>query len=181
VVGGLWGLAWGPFAPLCIPIGAGVGAAAGTAAGAAAGLTGALTEEKASRLRERVSHVEHSHDLQAELQKNITDRALRYWRLDARPAPTIVTVELLDLELTSTRDERVSCAVTVLVSVSRRGAAPSAARQKTYEYASSFSSLSVWLDEENDFFDTSLSNATQQIAAQIVSELAVDERVALNP
>ena len=118
VVGGLWGLACGPFAPLCIPMGAGLGAVTGTAAGATAGLTGALSDEKAAKLRERVVRIRESHDLRAELQKNITDRAQRVWNLDSDLAPTVVTVELQDLEFTSTRDESVRCVVTALVAVS---------------------------------------------------------------
>ena len=42
VAGGLWGLACGPFAVLCVPLGAATGVLAGTAAGAAVGVTGAV-------------------------------------------------------------------------------------------------------------------------------------------
>lgn len=43
--------------------------------------------------------------------------------------------------------------------------------KKPYEYLGAYSALSVWLDEGSDFVDTSLSSASQQIAAEIVSDL----------
>ena len=83
-------------------------------------------------------------------------------------------VELQDLQLVSTRDERVRCVIRVLVSV-QPGDGKQAAKpvQKLYEYVGPFGSLAVWLDEGNDFLDTGFTSASQQIAAQIVSDLAV--------
>jgi len=54
VAGGLWGLACGPFAIFCVPVGAGLGMLTGGVAGAGVGLTGALSNEKATQLRERI-------------------------------------------------------------------------------------------------------------------------------
>jgi hypothetical protein len=42
-----------------------------------------------------------------------------------------------------------------------------------YQYVAPTSSLSIWLDESNDFIDTALTSASQQIATQIVSDLAM--------
>jgi hypothetical protein len=174
LVGGLWGLTCGPLAVLCVPLGAATGALTGTAAGAAAGVTGALSDEKAALLRDRLSRVRASHDLLDELRTNVTDRARGHWNLTADASKFIVTVELQDLLLTSTRDERIGLIVRVRVNVQ-----PSAARQPVtpkqtlYEYVGPLSSLAVWLDERSDFLDTSLRSASQQIAAQFVSELAV--------
>ncbi|WP_372528904.1 hypothetical protein [Piscinibacter sp.] len=175
VVGGLWGLVCGPFAPLCVPIGAAAGAATGTAAGAVVGVTGALSEEKATLLRDRLGRLRQSHDLLDELRSNVVDRAHKHWTVISDPSGSLLTVELYDMQLTSTRDERISFSLRVLVTVQTNGAQhQSAPTQKLYEYVGPFSNLAVWMDERSDFLDTSLSSASQQIAAQIVSELALN-------
>lgn len=172
VAGGLWGLACGPFAVLCMPLGAITGAVAGTAAGAAVGVTGALADDKAARLRERLGRLQASHSLVDELLRNVNVRAVKYWQLGSGPAATVVNIELQALELMSTRDEQIRCAIRVLVSVKSPGNGQStAADKKKYEYLGAYSALSVWLDESSDFVDTSLSSASQQIAAQIVADL----------
>jgi len=85
----------------------------------------------------------------------------------------LVAVELQDIELTSTRDERVRCRVRVLVTVSSKAVKPAGPPQpKLYEYVGSFSSLAVWLDADSDFVETSFAGASQQIASQIVADLA---------
>lgn len=174
VVGGLWGLTCGPFAVLCVPLGAAAGIIAGTAGGAAVGATGALSDQKAERVRSRLVHLQQAHPLLDELKRNISDRAQKYWRLNSGQPGTAVIVELQDLQLVSTRDERVRCVIRVLVSV-QPGDGKQAAKpvQKLYEYVGPFGSLAVWLDEGNDFLDTGFTSASQQIAAQIVSDLAV--------
>jgi hypothetical protein len=117
--------------------------------------------------------VQQSHSLQAELQKNVTDRAQKYWKLGTDQSAALVTVELQDLLLSSKRDEHINCAIRVLVSVQRGVAKDSkTTEQKMYQYVAPTSSLSIWLDESNDFIDTVLTNASQQIATQIVSDLA---------
>lgn len=175
VIGGLYGLTCGPWVVFCIPLGMGIGAIYGTVAGAAVGVTGALPEDKAALVRERLSRAQQSHDLLDELRRSVTDRARKHWNLTADPSATVVTVELQDLSLTSTRDEQVGLIVRVLVTVRPSGSLPhTAPKQKTYEYVGAFSSLAVWLDEGSDLLDTSLSSATQQIATQIVSELALN-------
>jgi hypothetical protein len=179
VVGALWGLGCGPLAFFCSPVLAlavGVtGAAAGAGVGAGVGVTGALSSEKAAQLRARMMRVEQSHSLLAELQKNVNDRAQRCWKLGTDQSAALVTIELQDLLLSSTRDEQINCTVRVLVSVQRDVAKNSTtAEQKTYEYVAPSSSLSIWLDESSDFIDTVLTSASQQIAAQIVADLSMN-------
>jgi hypothetical protein len=175
VVGGLYGLTCGPLALFCVPLGALAGAIYGTVGGAAVGVTGALSEENAALVRDRLSRVQQSHDLLNELRKNVTDSARKRWNLSVDPSATVVTVELQDMRVTSTRGERVGLTVRVLVTVRPSGSPPQTApKQMLYEYVGAFSSLAVWLDEGSDLLDTSLSSATQQIATQIVSELALN-------
>ena len=173
VAGGLWGLVCGPAAVLCVPLGAATGVVTGYAAGAVVGMTGALSEEKAARLRERLGRLQVSHPLAEELERNISRRAVKYWTLDAASAATVVSIEIQNLELMSTRDEQIRCAIRVLVSVrSSVNGRSKSSDKKPYEYLGAYSALSVWLDESSDFVDTSLSAASQQIAAQIVSDLS---------
>ncbi len=173
VVGGLWGLACGPFAVLCVPLGAATGVITGSVAGAAVGATGALDGDKSARLRDRLARALQSHDLLDELRRNVTDRARGHWLLDADPPGSVVTIELQDLQLTSTRDERIGLIVRVQVRVQPAGTPAAAVPPgKTYDHAGPVSPLEVWLDERADFLDTTFSSASQQLAAQIVSELA---------
>lgn len=172
VAGGLWGFACGPLAILCVPMGAMIGLATGTVAGAAVGMTGALSTEQAARVRDRLDQVRRSHDLLAELEGQITNRARRHWTVDNDPSGHRVTVALQDLQLTSTRDEQLSIAMQVAVTVRLRGNSQATA-PKLYSYVGPFSPMAVWMDPGSDFIDTSLSSASQQIAAQIVSELAL--------
>jgi hypothetical protein len=174
VVGGILGIACGPFAAVCIPLGAAEGATIGDVAGAAVGATHALSDEKAAQLRRRLDHILRTHSLLAELTQNVTDRAQKYWTLNSAQPATILRVELQDLQLTSTRDERVRCEVRVLVYVEPSSRKPAAGRvrPKLYEYVGPFGSLGIWLDEDNDFVDVNLTQASDQIAAQIISDLS---------
>ena len=136
-------------------------------------MTGALSDEKAARLRERLGRLQASHPLVEELERNVSSRAVKYWPLDAASAANVVSIEIQDLELMSTRDEQIRCAIRVLVSVrSSANGRPKSWDKKPYEYLGAHSALSVWLDEGSDFVDTSLSSASQQIAEQIVSDLS---------
>ncbi len=164
LVGGLWGLGCGPFAVLCVPLGAAAGLVTGITAGAVVGVSGALADDKVEQVRDRLARQQQSRPLAAELQRAIDARAQRHWQLDASPMATAVTVELQAIELTSTRDERVRA--TVRVTVTARPAT------RVYEYLGPYGSLAVWLDEGNDFIETTLAGAGQQLAAQIVADLA---------
>ena len=76
--------------------------------------------------------------------------------------------------MTSTRDERVRCEVRAAVSVEPNPEKPTTGRPrpKLYEYVGPFGSLELWLDENNDFADVNLSNASREIAARIISDLS---------
>lgn len=175
LVGGLYGLSCGPFLILCVPVGAAVGAVAGTAGGAVASIDGALSKDEADQLRDRILRLNSSRDKLEELRTNITDRADRYWDLDSEEPRHSVQVEVLDLIMASTHDNQVRCILRVLVTAGKTGDKPGKQpKQKTYEYAGPYASLAVWLDENSDFADTSLSNAIAQISTQIVSDLAVN-------
>jgi hypothetical protein len=171
VAGGLWGLVCGPLAVFCIPAGAGIGAIYGTVAGAGIGLTGALSNEKATQLRERLQRSMQANPPIDELRRNVAERARQHWRVTTADASVTVTVELQDLVLTSNRDEQIGLIVHVRVSA-RPGGAGGTVSQKVYEYVAPSTSLAVWLDEHNDFVETSIRLAMQQLATQIVSELA---------
>ncbi len=171
VAGAMWGLSCGPFAVLCVPLGAMTVGGVGALAGATVGVAQALPQERAVQLRDRLTRLRQSHDLLEELRRHVSDRASRHWELTAGPLHTRVLVELQDLQLTSARDEQVGFVMRVLVSVRPAGAAAAPA-QKAYAYAGPASPAGVWLDEQSDFVDTSFSSAITQIATQIISDLA---------
>lgn len=172
VVGALSGLGCGPFAWLCIPAGALVGGLTGTAAGAVVGLTASLSDDKAASIRERLGRVQQSRDIADRLRSELGERARQHWPVNADSSATVVTVDLVEQSLTSTRDDRIGLVVRVLVSVKPDGAALRAPMtQKQFEYVGPLSPLTAWLDEKSDFLELSLNSASQQLAAQIVSEL----------
>jgi hypothetical protein len=182
VAGVLIATGCGPFFPICAPFFGAAGAVVGTATGAGVGagvsVVGELSNEKAAQLRDRVVRVQQSHSSQAELQKNVNDRAQKYWKLGSDQSAALVTVEPQDLLLSSKRDDQINCTIRVLVSVQRGVAKDSkTTEQKMYQYAVPTSSLSVWLDESNDFIDTVLAIGSQQIATQIVSDLAFSDTI----
>lgn len=172
VVGGLWGLGCGPFAVLCVPLGAIAGMVTGGVAGAAVGVTGALPADKQSRVQQRLAQIEQAQPLSAALRRQLDERARRQWVLDAAAPATRLTLELLRLQVDTTRDERLRFVVRVRVTIQRAGVGRDARPdQGVYEYLSPLASLAVWLDEQADFLATSHAGAAQQIAAQLVADL----------
>jgi hypothetical protein len=171
MAGGLWGLACGPLAPLCVPVLAGFGVATGAVAGAGVGLSGALSNDKAAKLRGRLDQSLRAHSPSDELSRRIADRARLHWRVAKDEAAETVTVDLTDLVLNSTRDEQIGFVVAARVRTQKPGSqAPLS--EKNYRYVAPASSLSIWLDERNHFVDTNLRIAMEHLAAQIVAELA---------
>lgn len=200
VAGGLSGLACGPFMALCIPAFAMMGGAYGGLAGSVVGITGQLPAEKATQLRERLIQLRQSYDPRDDLRSNVTERARKHWDLTSDTPKSIVTVVLYDMLLVSTRDERISLVMRVLVTV-RPGDAPRPAtpkpyelsgppggirvaggyvlppltpNEKLYEYVGPSSSVTAWLDDHSDVLNTAFRAASQQVAAQIVAELALN-------
>lgn len=174
VAGGLWGLACGPLAILCVPLGAGVGALAGTASGAVVGATASLSDDKATQLRDRVSRSVAAHELGAQLRRNVDERAQRHWDLASGAPGFVLNVELGNIELTSTRDEMIGMVLRAHATLQRSGApATPAPSVQAFECSSAPSNLTIWLDDRSDFVDTVLANCTQQLAAQLVSEMTL--------
>jgi hypothetical protein len=172
LTGGLLGLTCGPFVFLCLPIGAAIGGVTGTAVGAVVGVTGALSSDQVDRLRQRMARLRNSHDLAGELRQQISDRAARHWTLGAGATTTVLSAELQEMSFSSTRDDRVALTLHVRVRVTGPGSvATGRSREKVFEHVGPYSPLAVWLDEGSDFVDSSLSSASQQLAAQIVAEL----------
>lgn len=173
VAGALWGISCGPFFLLCAPLGALMVSGVGMAAGAAVGVATSLPQDTVTRLRDRLTQLRQAHDPVEEMRIQLTERSRKHWPLSAEASATRVQVELQNVFLTSTREQRVGLAMQVLVSVRAPGAAIDAApTQRGYEYVGPLSSLAVWLDDQNDFALTSLRGASQQIALQIVADLA---------
>jgi hypothetical protein len=165
-VGGLMGFGCGLAFALCVPVGAVAGAITGTVEAVG---TGPLSEDEATRLRARLMRVQQARPLLANLQSNISDRARNYWNLSSEQPTSVVTVELQDLLLLSRGAGRVRSVVRVQVAVQSGGAATTA---KLYEYVGPWLTLKEWLDEDSIFVATSLTTANEQIAAELVSDLA---------
>lgn len=174
IAGGLWGLTCGPFAVLCVPLGATAGLLSGGAAGAVVGATGALPADKAARLRERLQREQPASTLAASLQREVAARVRTRWALVDDPAAAALVLELQALELHSTNDGRVALMLRVQAQVRPAGAPPTpAVPARRYEVVGPLAPLPVWLDEGSDFVATSFANAVRQVAAQVVAELGL--------
>jgi hypothetical protein len=171
LVGALSGLSCGPFAILCVPAGAIVGGVTGTVTGAAVGLTAALSPDQAKRVLARLDRVQQSHNLVDELARDVTERARLQWSLSSDAPTHLATIELQDIRLTSTRDERIGFVVGALVRV-RPAVTDSkvVTKERSFEYLGPFISLADWLDDNSDVLDNNLSIASRQLALQIVAE-----------
>jgi hypothetical protein len=173
LAGGLWGLSCGPWAFFCVPLAAGLGMGVGGAAGLAVGATGMLPQEKVDRVKERLVRFEQSHPLQVELRRHLEERAQKYWTLKSESSTPLVMVELQEMKVDATRDEQLR--FVFRISVSQRETTTSrelVKYQKSYEHATPYSPMAAWLDEKNDLLDTSFDNAMQQLAAQVIIDLA---------
>ena len=174
IAGGLWGLTCGPFAVLCVPLGATAGLLSGGAAGAVVGATGALPADKAARLRERLQRDQPASALAESLQREVATRVRTRWALVDDPAAAALVLDLQALELHSTQDGRVALVLRVQAQVRPAGAPPTPeVPARRYEVVGPLAPLPVWLDEGSDFVATSFANALRQVAAQVVAELGL--------
>lgn len=171
LVGGLSGLSCGPIAVLCVPFGMVVGATAGSVAGGMFGLATGMSSEQVIALRERLQRHRQTYDAVAELRNLLVVRAGKRWRLEDGPPATRLTVRLRDLQLGSTRDGRIR--FDLMADVTQLPASGGEPSTKTYAFSGPYSELALWLDERSDFLDTSLNSALQQLASQIVAEMAL--------
>lgn len=173
-VGALWGLTCGPLAVLCVPLAMSAGVVTGAATGAALGsATGWLSEDSVSRLRERLNRMQQSHDLPAELGRHVADRARVHWNLDSAQPNEFVSIELQSPQLSATGFRQVRCTVQAFVTVRPSGESLQTAPQlKTYRYVGNSTSLTAWLDETSDVADRTFTAAMEQIATQVVNDLA---------
>ena len=172
-IGALSGLGCGPLVFLCVPLGAMIGLATGAGAGAVVGLAGALSPEQTTRLRDRMARLALSHDLRAELHNQLMRRAVVRWSVGTAKPDYSLSVALRGLSLTSTRDEQISLIAEAGATLQRNaGPATQSLSQKTFRFISAASPLALWLDEHGDLPDTLLGNASAQLAAQIIGELA---------
>lgn len=172
LAGGAWGLACGPLAVLCVPLGAVAGADVGLLAGLAVGTTAALPDEKADRLRARVDAALRSDDFRRRLAAEVTANASEHWSV-AAGAPTVtVDVELRDFALASTRDERIRCRVAVAVAVHPPGQKSPPRAWRVHEFVGPYGSLSDWLDDSQGLAEATLAAAGRDLAARIVAGLA---------
>jgi hypothetical protein len=172
--GALSGLLCGPAFFICSPIGALAGAGVGAAAGATVGLAEALPRDKVALLIDRLERLQQSLDPVLELRTDVLARAGRHWELTDDTSMRVVTLEVQSLFLRADRNENIALVMEVVVS-QRTGEGAGSSRSappKRYSVVSQGSSLASWLDERSDLPETQLRSACQQIATQVVSELA---------
>jgi hypothetical protein len=174
--GALLGFACGPFAIICVPVGALTGAGTGVMSGAAIGLATTLPRETVTQLNDRLQRLQQSHDPIILLRTDVLDQARSHWEVTDDSSNRVVTLEVQGLYLTSTSREKIALVMQVLVHTNAAMPADTSRQvtQKRFEYVSKPGSLATWLDEAGEVPEANLRNACQQVAAAIVSELAAN-------
>ena len=138
------------------------------------GLSESLPDDKAAQLNDRLVRLQQSIDPVLELRMNVLERAGKHWELTEDTSGTAVTLEVQSLFLKADRNQNITLVMQVLLSQrsGESGGAPKPIAPKRYSVESQGSSLAAWLDERSDLPETRLRNACQQIATQVVAELA---------
>lgn len=176
IVGALAGISCGgPWILLCIPVYAVAGMYPGAIVGAGVGVVESLSTEKLDRLRNRLDRYRQAHNLPEALEAGIAARARKFWPVAADTAGHVVTVEVDEVLLTSTRDERITLIMRASV-MSRRAGTPGSvpSEKKSFEYQGPISSYAAWVAEDGDFAELSFRSAIEHLASQIVAELAAN-------
>ncbi len=151
-----------------------MGASAGVAVGATVGLAEMLPKDKVAQLDERLKRLQQSVDPLLELRTEVLDKAGKHWELTDDTSGRVVTLEVQNLYLTADRNENIALVMQVLVSQRSRGTGSTVkpVTPKRFAVITQGSSLAAWLDERSDLPETQLRSACQQMATQVVSELA---------
>jgi hypothetical protein len=172
--GALLGLACGPFLVICVPAGALGGAGAGGITGVAIGLATTLPKETVTQLNDRLQRLQQSHDPVLLLRTDVLDQARTHWEITDDTSNRVVTFEVQGLSLTSTSREKIALVMQVLVHTTAAIPVEQSKQvaQKRFEFVSKASNLEAWLDERGSVPEDSLRSACQQIATQVISELA---------
>ncbi len=173
-VGALSGLTCGPLLLFCVPIAALMGAGAGVAVGATAGLTEMLPKDKVVQLEDRLRRLQQSVDPLIELKTSVLDQAGKHWELTDDTSGKVVNLEVQKLHLTADRNKNIALVMQVLVT-QRTGEPGDGARPATpqrFMVITQGNSLAAWLDEHSDLPESQLRSVCQQMASQVVSQLA---------
>ena len=150
------------------------GGYSGAMAGGAVGIFKTLPKETVALLEDRLQRLQQSHDPMVQLRMDVLDQARTHWEVTDDSANRVVILEVQGLSLTSASKDEIALVMQVLVRTAPGLATGTSARvtQKRFEFVSKESNLATWLDETGDVPESALRNACQQIATEVVSELA---------
>jgi hypothetical protein len=172
--GALSGLLCGPAFFICSPFGALIGAGAGGVAGAAAGAAESLPKDKAAQLDDRLRRLQQSVDPMLELRADVLDKAGKHWELTDDTSGKVVILEVQSLYLTAEHNKNIKLVMQVLVSqrTGESGTSAKTATPQRFLVVTQGNSLAAWLDERSDLPEAQLRTACQQMATQVISQLA---------
>ena len=173
VVGGLAGIACGPFAVLCIPAGALIGGGGGALGGTLVGLAQGLPADEYRQLRDSMDAFARDRDPREQLVAAIADQVRRRWTLVAEGAATTMRVEVDDVALHVRDDDRVALVLRATITVRRAGVDRTfAGEPRTFEYVGPASDVRIWLENRDDFVADTFLFGYRHIAHEVFSELA---------
>jgi hypothetical protein len=133
-----------------------------------------LPRETVTQLNDRLQRLQRSHDPVILLRTDVLDQARTHWEITDDTSSRVVTFEVQELSLTSTSREKIALVMQVLVHTTAAISVDTSKQvtQKRFEFVSKASNLAAWLDERGGVPEDSLRSACQQIATQVISELA---------
>jgi hypothetical protein len=112
--------------------------------------------------------------LLAALDTEVRAQASRYWRLEPEAAASVLTIDLRELNVLVTPDNREIAFVTVVkLRMQRPGDAARVIPERTYRHISLFSDPAVWSGNLNGVLDTLMATTSREIGAEIVADLAI--------
>lgn len=175
VAGALYGLACGPFAPACVPMGALLFGGMGALGGVAVGATQGPEAEVRTRLLEHLTSHGRIQLAEREMVDSIsaTASASGHWRIVPDSAATSIVVKLDEVALHARRGDRVALGMKAIITVRRSGPAPANPLDtKVFQYLGPESDVRVWLMDRGDFAAESIRQAVRHIAYDVVMGLS---------
>ncbi len=176
-MGGLFGMACGPAAIICVPValaaGAGIGGAGGAVIGAGYGGTGGITGEKAERFNALAETVMDEARLAVELHDRTTEIAGHYWDVRA-DSDNFAALELTSLHFKQPGGEHIQLIAKASLRVMLSG------RAKTLEirHEGPGRHIDDWLDDDGVALATEVERAMSEVALSAVQRIAQQTRVA---
>jgi hypothetical protein len=168
LAGAAWGLACGPFAIVCSPIGALAGAVVGGSAGAVVGSARGLTKEQRTAVNQGLRDYLTDQDLEQNLVDSLAQRVSSTLTVVPAPASNTVGLQMQSLAVAGKGSGRLNLNMRVRATVTTTDDAGRVLeRHHDFEYVGRDSPVQAWIDNSGDFMARRFQDATHTLADNI--------------